>query len=99
MEGELLEVRPDRLREASQVIKGLAGVLEVQTYGDLLHVFVDDAAPRAPEVQAALAEAGIVVQSLRQTRPRMEEAFISLIRKRRAETTIDEPPINADGRR
>jgi len=85
VEGELLELRPDRLREASQVIEGLAGVLEVQTYGDLLHVFVDDAAPRAPEVRAALAEAGIVVQGLRQTRPRMEEAFISLIRKRVSE--------------
>ena len=82
VEGELLELRPDQLREASQVIKGLAGVLEVQTYGDLLHVFVDDAEERALAVQAALSEAGIVVQGLRQTRPRMEEAFISLIRKR-----------------
>ncbi|MBU0705310.1 MAG: ABC transporter ATP-binding protein [Chloroflexi bacterium] len=99
VEGELLELRPDRLREAHRIIGKLPGVLEVQTYGDLLHIFVDDAAQRAPAIQAALVEAGVVVQSLRQTRPRMEEAFISLIRKRGAETTIDEPPINADGRR
>ena len=80
--GELLELRPDRLREASKVIQGLPGVLEVQTYGDLLHVFVDDAHRRIPVVQGALAEAGIAVDGLRQTRPRMEEAFISLIRRR-----------------
>ncbi|RLC88539.1 MAG: ABC transporter ATP-binding protein [Chloroflexi bacterium] len=85
VEGELLELRPERLREASRVIGELPGVLEVQTYGDLLHVFVDDAARRAPAIQEALAGAGIAVQGLRQTRPRMEDAFISLIRKRLGE--------------
>jgi len=85
VEGELLELRPDRLRESGRVIQGLPGVLEVQTYGDLLHVFVDDAARRAATIQEALGGAGIVVQGLRQTRPRMEEAFISLIRKRAEE--------------
>jgi ABC-2 type transport system ATP-binding protein len=86
VEGELLELRPDRLRESGRVIEGLPGVLEVQTYGDLLHVFVDDAARRAVTIQEALGGAGIVVQGLRQTRPRMEEAFISLIRKHTEET-------------
>ncbi len=82
VKGDLLELRPDRLREAGRLMQGLPGVLEVQTYGDLLHVFVDDAELRAPGLQSALAQAGIAVQGLRQTRPRMEEAFISLIRKR-----------------
>ncbi len=82
VEGELLELRPDRLREAARLIEGLPGVLEVQTYGDLLHIFVDRIDRRAPEIRQALTEAGIGVHSLRQTRPRMEEAFISLIRKR-----------------
>jgi len=85
VEGELLELRPDRLREASRVIEVLPGVLEVQTYGDLLHVFVDDATRRAPIIQETLSGTGIAIQGLRQTRPRMEEAFISLIRKRREE--------------
>ncbi|RLC96372.1 MAG: ABC transporter ATP-binding protein [Chloroflexi bacterium] len=84
VEGELLELRPDRLREARRIIGELPGVLEVQTYGDLLHVFVDDAARRAPPIQETLSDAGIIVQGMRQTRPRMEEAFISLIRKRLA---------------
>ncbi len=86
VEGELLELRPDRLREAGRVVAELPGVLESQTYGDLLHIFVDDAARRAPEIQGALAAAGIAVHGLRQTRPRMEEAFISLIRRRQQNT-------------
>ena len=80
--GDLLELRPANLRAAERVIAGLPGVLEVQTYGDLLHVFVDEANRRLPELQAALAEQSIPVHDFRQTRPRMEEAFISLIRKR-----------------
>jgi ABC-2 type transport system ATP-binding protein len=87
VEGELLELRPDRLREASQLIADLPGVLEVQTYGDLLHAFVDDAMERASAIEEALDKAGIAVEGLRQTRPRMEEAFISLIRKRSEENT------------
>jgi len=86
VEGELLELRPDRLQEASRVIEGLPGVLEVQTYGDLLHAFVEEAAEGQRVIAGALAEAGIRIEGLRQTRPRMEEAFISLIRKRLEET-------------
>jgi len=82
VQGELLELRPDRLRKAKHIISDLPGVLEVQTFGDVLHVFVDRAQPRAGELETALRQAGIQVSGLRQTRPRMEEAFISLIRAR-----------------
>jgi len=83
--GELLELRPSNLRRAAQVVKGLEGVLEVQTYGDLLHVFVDSIALRQAQLQAALASEHIDITRLRQTRPRMEEAFISLIRRQHEE--------------
>jgi len=66
--GDLLELRPANLRAAERVIAGLPGVLEVQTYGDLLHVFVDEANRRLPELQAALAEQSIPVHDFRQTR-------------------------------
>jgi ABC-2 type transport system ATP-binding protein len=82
IERNLLELRPDRLRPAAALVGRLDGVLEVQTYGDLLHIFVDDADGRAAQLQQALASAGIASEQLRQTRPRMEEAFISLIRQR-----------------
>ena len=83
--GELLELRPTNLRAAQEVIARLPGVLEVQTYGDLLHIFVDNVALRQSQLEAALAAEKVEVVSLRQTRPRMEEAFISLIRRRQEE--------------
>jgi len=89
--GELIELRPKELRQARDAVAEMEGVLEVQTYGDLLHIFVDSVAKRVPELKARLATQGIEVDRLRQTRPRMEEAFISLIRKRILEGKASNP--------
>jgi ABC-2 type transport system ATP-binding protein len=88
--GELIELRPvaeergvGLIRKAEAAVADLPGVLEVQTYGDLLHIFVDNATQRAPELRAALAAQSIRAEDLRQTRAHMEQAFISLIRRQR----------------
>ncbi len=90
VEGELLEMRPAQLRKAAQLVAALPGVREVQTYGDLLHVFVDNAAARQEGLRAALEQAGIAVHSMRRIRPRLEEAFISLIRQRQGASGDDQ---------
>ncbi len=82
--GHLLELRPQRVREAARALEGAPGVLEVQVYGDRLHVFVEDPRRGEETVRETLARAGIGVDSIRPTRPRMEQAFISLIRRRRS---------------
>jgi ABC-2 type transport system ATP-binding protein len=91
--GELIELRPisetesgvGLMRHAQRLAAGLEGVLEVQTYGDLLHVFVDNAAVRQAQVETALQAGGIASQGARRVRPRMEEAFISLVRRQEAD--------------
>jgi ABC-2 type transport system ATP-binding protein len=80
--GELLAVWTPQLARAREIARGLPGVREVQTYGDVLHVFVDDAERGATVVEKALTEAEIVVRELRRTSPRMEEVFISLMHRR-----------------
>ena len=85
VDGELLALRPDNLQNAGATLRLLPGVLEVQTYGDQLHIFVDDAARRQDEIVACLTTAGIHYGELRRALPRMEEAFISLINKRAGE--------------
>jgi ABC-2 type transport system ATP-binding protein len=90
VEGELLELRPTSanrhgvglLRQARRVLGQLSGVLEVQIYGDLVHVFVDRADLRQATIVDALNGAEIEALDLRRTQPRMEEAFISLVRRR-----------------
>ncbi len=79
--GELLEFTPSALAPAKTIVAGVEGVLEVQTYGVMLHVFVDDAARRQAEIERALAAQGISCTGMRVIEVRMEEAFISLIRR------------------
>ena len=96
VDGELLELRlsdgragVDRgLRRARAILSQLPGILEVQTYGDLIHAFVQDSEAAQIAITDALEQAGIAVTGVRQTKPRMEEAFVSLVR-RQAETDRD----------
>ncbi len=79
--GEALEVRPSDPFAARDVISGLEGVLEAETYGSVLHVFVDRAELRSPELSRALEEKGIVVSGIRTIAPQMEDAFVWMIRR------------------
>ena len=78
--GRLLEFTPSQFAPAKQIMETLEGVLEIQTYGIMLHVFVDDLERRQREIEAALTAQGITWKGMREIEPRMEEAFISLIR-------------------
>jgi ABC-2 type transport system ATP-binding protein len=80
--GEMLEVRAPDLKAARLALASADGVREVQSYGDRLHVLVDDATARQNTLAAVLDAAGIAVTGIRTARPRMEEAFISLIQDR-----------------
>ena len=80
--GELLECRPSDFRRAKALVAELPGVLEVQTYGPSLHIFVDRADERRAAIVAALEAAGIRCRGMRRIIPQMEEAFISLLRRR-----------------
>lgn len=80
--GELLAAWTSDVRRAQQAVAGLEGIMEVQTYGDLLHIFVDSRELRQPAIADALRRVGVSVRDLRPAHPRIEEAFISLIRRR-----------------
>lgn len=79
--GELIEFHAHDWQRAQQAVAGLPGVLEVQTYGDVMRVFLDSADRRLPSVEAALRQKGIGYSGLRQKLAGMEEAFVSLIRQ------------------
>lgn len=82
--GQVLELHPDRVDAAQAVLAQRPDVLEVQVYGALLHVFVEDANATWPRLQAALNEMDVKVDNVRLIHPRMEEAFISLIKHQQA---------------
>lgn len=77
--GELVEFTPSHFVPARNQAGSLEGVVEVQTYGKMLHIFVDNAALRQPQIEQALAAQGITLTGMRTIPVRMEEAFISLV--------------------
>lgn len=85
-DGDLIALWPSDLRRARQILAALDGVLEVQTYGDQLRIFVRDGDAIMDQINATLAAKEIKVLDSRLTRPRMEEAFISLIQRQMTET-------------
>ena len=86
-EGELIALWPSDVRRAREALTGLDGVLEIQTYGDQLRIFTHDTDDLMEGIRASVTAAGIEVHDMRRTRPRMEEAFISLIRRQMEDQT------------
>jgi len=79
--GELVVIYSEHWRDASEVIGSLPGVLEIQTYGEALHVLVDSGKKRLRQIEKTLKKESIKYKSARIAPMRMEEAFISLIRQ------------------
>ncbi len=81
LEGEIIEVQPADWQRALKTVASLNGVREAQTYGESIHLLVDSGTRRLPEIEQVLKENNLAYRSIRIAPARMEEAFISLIRK------------------
>ena len=81
VEGEMIELQAEDWQKALETVSHLTGVHEAQTYGESIHLLVDSGKRRLPEIQRVLKKSGIGYRSIRIAPARMEEAFISLIRK------------------
>ena len=77
--GDLLAIVTSDLPAAEAIVTKSPGVIEVQVYGDRLHVFVDNATQRQAEIEAALNAARVPIQQIRRAAPHLQEAFISLV--------------------
>ena len=81
LEGDIIKIVTDDWKKTRDIILPLPGVLEVQSYGEALHVLVDSSSKRERELTKIIKQNHIKIHEIRSTAPRMEEAFISMIRK------------------
>jgi len=81
LEGEVIEVQAEDWQKALETVADLKGVREAQTYGESVNLLVDNGKKRLSEVERALKKSKVAYRSVRIAPVRMEEAFISLIRK------------------
>jgi len=79
--GEVLKLITSDWQKARKLILPIPGVQEVQSYGEALHILVDSASRRSKSIKKILSKEKILILEMREISPRMEEAFISFIRK------------------
>jgi len=81
LEGDVIEIQPEDWQKTLKTVSTLGGVREAQTYGESIHLLVDSGVRRLPEIEDILKKENLAYRSIRMAPARMEEAFISLIRK------------------
>jgi ABC-2 type transport system ATP-binding protein len=81
VEGELVEISTRDWQEARKVLDNFPGILEMQIFGESLRLFLDPSQRSLPQIISALVDHQVAIRGVRKAEPRMEEAFISLIRK------------------
>ncbi len=79
MPGALLAVVTPDARAAHAALAGAPGLLGLLLMGDRVHVRVDDAARRAPELRALLAGQGIGAADIAPVEPAIEDVFVALL--------------------
>jgi ABC-2 type transport system ATP-binding protein len=75
----MLELWPDRVREAGIVARKMEGVQEVTVYGDRLHITLERSAQPAAVVDG-IRRSGIEVLEHRDILPSLEDVFIASVR-------------------
>jgi ABC-2 type transport system ATP-binding protein len=81
LDGDIIQVQAEDWQRALETVAGLEGVRETQTYGEAVNLLVDNGVRRVRQIERALKRSRIKYRSVRVAPARMEEAFISLIRK------------------
>ncbi|HVP91215.1 MAG TPA: ABC transporter ATP-binding protein [Terriglobales bacterium] len=85
MRGTVVEVVCPDIRRGFAVMKGIAGVSEVQLFGDRLNAVVADPDRGVTAIEQALAAAGLPALQVRALAPSLENVFISLTRSASSE--------------
>jgi ABC-2 type transport system ATP-binding protein len=87
VEGMMLEVVCPDLMQSREIVARVPGVIEVNVFGDTLHVHSAEGFEPV-KVREALGAVGIEVTSLKRITPAMEDAFLSLIPEDKATSEI-----------
>ncbi len=79
MHGEVVELVCERPRDALELLKKHASVMEVQAFGDRLHVVVEHASSDMAGIEQLLGANRLKIERWRVVNPSLENVFISLL--------------------
>ncbi|MBU1752225.1 MAG: ABC transporter ATP-binding protein [Chloroflexi bacterium] len=78
MKTQMMELKGTPRGRTQKIVRGLDYVRDVQIFGDLLHLGVDDAEAAMPLLRQALESQGVEIAMLRPIAPSMEDVFMEL---------------------
>jgi ABC-2 type transport system ATP-binding protein len=81
LEKDVVQIQAEDWQKTLETVADLQGVSEAQTYGEAVNLLVDNGKKRLPQIKRVLKKSKVGYRSIRIAPPRMEEAFISLIRR------------------
>lgn len=81
VEGEVIQLTPENWQTAQRQLKQIPGVLEIQTYGNRLHVLLSPGEDNLAYLESEMERRAIHYSGLERAPIRMEEAFISIVSK------------------
>jgi ABC-2 type transport system ATP-binding protein len=77
--GEILAVHATQPGKVRATLAGAPGVRSALLVGDRVHLFVDEAARRLPDLRARLDSAGIIYDSIQPVAATIEDLFVSAV--------------------
>jgi ABC-2 type transport system ATP-binding protein len=83
LHGAVVSIVGHEARRIRAALGGAAGVLNALLVGDGVHLVVDDAARRIPELRAALQTTGLAFDRLEEVEPTIEDLFVAATSKER----------------
>lgn len=90
--GGVLVVRSSEPNLVRDVLPGVAGVRSIFLFGDRIHVFVDDADRRLPEIREFLLARSVPYSSIGQVPPNIEDLFVSAVETESAAGVLMQVP-------
>ena len=81
VEGDVIQLTPENWQAAQRLLKQIPGVLEIQTYGNRLHVLLSPGEDNLAYLESEMERRAIHYSGLERAPMRMEEAFISIVSK------------------
>jgi len=79
LRGAVLAVRSAEPRAVRDQLQGAPGISSLVMTGDGVHLVVDDAARRAPELRARLTASGTAFEKVEQVAPSIEDLFVHAV--------------------
>jgi ABC-2 type transport system ATP-binding protein len=83
LDGRIYEVVTETTRPPVELLLGVPGVVDVQSFGQRAHVRFGAPSPAAgPQIEAALARAGVDVLAVRAIAASLEDVFIGMLKEK-----------------